>query len=80
MSSEAIDALDETLSKRESPPPSMRVGTELWKELFESGRVKHEERHLTGFPNDKFSLPFLDSTTYVECDPYLRDSQYSLSG
>ncbi|MEZ5542901.1 MAG: hypothetical protein R3F42_12800 [Pseudomonadota bacterium] len=78
MKSEAMGILDQAISNHPFRPKGIKVGTELWKALNETGRIKWKHGYIEGIADSGIDFPVLDENIFVHVDPDLRDWDYVL--
>lgn|GEM_PF-1723008 len=78
MKSEAVETLGETIANHPFRPKGIKVGTELWKALNETGRIKWKRGYIEGIADSGIDFPVLDENIFVHVDPDLRGWDYDL--
>lgn len=69
----SVQSLKHALAQSTSPPPSVVVGVNLWKQLRDSGEVETGKFCPVGKPDLIFELPVIKGTViFISVDPVLQ--------
>lgn len=60
MEEDVIKAFDKNIKNLSFPPKGVKIGVELYKKLFEIGRIRNEKALLCGVLDIGLEMPFLD--------------------
>lgn len=73
-----VSVLDQSIASHPFRPKGIKVGTELWKSLVATGRLKWKRGYLEGVIDSGIDFPILDENIFVHVAPELNDYAFEL--